>query len=111
MLLAITVGAAGLAQVSVLGLPGARLTRPVRISLDRDVLRLVGRSIPGTLAQSGPQLLVVAGAIAASLSPGSLASIYFANRLIELPLGIISVAAGTVVLTRLADSALRTDDG
>jgi putative peptidoglycan lipid II flippase len=111
MILASTVGVAGLAQASVLAFPGARLARPVRLSTDADVLRLLRRTFPVALAQSGPQLLVVAGAIAASLSPGSLASIYFANRLIELPLGIVGIAAGTVVLTKLSDTVLRDEVG
>jgi putative peptidoglycan lipid II flippase len=109
MILAVTVGAAGLAQASVLAFPGARMARPIRFSADADMLALLRRTVPGALAQSGPQLLVVAGAIAASLSPGSVAAIYFANRLIELPLGVVGVAAGTVVLTKLSDSALRAD--
>jgi putative peptidoglycan lipid II flippase len=109
MILAITVGAAGLAQACVLAFPGAAMARPIKLSADRDVLQLLRRTLPGALAQSGPQLLVVAGAIAASLTPGSVAAIYFANRLIELPLGIVGVAAGTVVLTRIADSTLRGD--
>jgi len=109
-ILAVTVGAAGLAQTFVLAFPGAHLARPVRLTAEADVLQLLRRTLPGALAQSGPQLLMVAGAISASLTPGSVAAIYFASRLIELPLGIVGVAAGTVVLTRLSDSALR-DDG
>ena len=109
MILAITVGAAGLAQAFVLAFPGARMAQPIRLSANGDVVQLLRRTLPGALAQSGPQLLVVAGAIAASLTPGSVAAIYFANRLIELPLGIVGVAAGTVVLTRLSDGALRGD--
>jgi putative peptidoglycan lipid II flippase len=108
-ILAVTVGAAGLAQAFVLAFPGARMAHPVRLTANADVLQLLRRTLPGALAQSGPQLLVVAGAIAASLTPGSVAAIYFANRLIELPLGIVGVAAGTVVLTRLSDRALRDD--
>ncbi len=109
MILAITVGAAGLAQACVLAFPGAAMARPIKLSTDPDVLQLLRRTLPGALAQSGPQLLVVVGAIAASLTPGSVAAIYFANRLIELPLGVVGVAAGTVVLTKIADSTLRDD--
>ena len=110
MIFAATVGAAGLAQAFVLAFPGARLAQPIKLSADADVLQLLRRTLPGALAQSGPQLLVVAGAIAASLTPGSVAAIYFANRLIELPLGIVGVAAGTVVLTKLSDSMTRAAD-
>jgi putative peptidoglycan lipid II flippase len=109
-ILAVTVGAAGLAQALVLAFPGARMAHPVRLTAEADVQQLLRRTLPSALAQSGPQLLMVAGAIAASLTPGSVAAIYFANRLIELPLGIVGVAAGTVVLTRLSDSALRGND-
>jgi len=109
MILATTVGAAGLEQACVLAFPGATMARPIKLSANADVLQLLRRTLPGALAQSGPQLLVVAGAIAASLTPGSVAAIYFANRLIELPLGIVGVAAGTVVLTRIADSTLRDE--
>src|SRR5438105_12940567 len=93
-ILAITVGAAGLSQALVLAFPGTRLAQPIRLSAERDVLRLLERTLPGALAQSGPQLLVIAAAIAASLKPGSVAAIYFANRLIELPVGTVGVAAG-----------------
>jgi putative peptidoglycan lipid II flippase len=108
-ILAVTVGAAGLAQAFVLAFPGARLAHPVRLAAEPGVLQLLQRTLPGALAQSGPQLLVVAGAISASLTQGGVAAIYFANRLIELPLGIVGIAAGTVVLTRLSDNALRDD--
>jgi putative peptidoglycan lipid II flippase len=61
------------------------------------------------MASSGPQLLVVAGAIIASSSPSAVSWLYFANRLIELPLGIVGVAMGTVLVPELT-RALRGDD-
>jgi putative peptidoglycan lipid II flippase len=54
-------------------------------------------------------LLVVAGAIIASSSPSAVSWLYFANRLIELPLGIVGVAMGTVLVPELT-RALRSDD-
>ncbi len=41
---------------------------------------------------------MVAGAIIASSSPSAVSWLYFANRLIELPLGIVGVAMGTVLI-------------
>src|SRR5258707_9364787 len=56
---------------------------------------------PGMIASSGPQLLVGGGAIIASSSPSAVSWLYFANRLIELPLGIVGVAMGTVLVPEL----------
>jgi putative peptidoglycan lipid II flippase len=53
------------------------------------------------IASSGPQLLAVAGAIIASSSPSAVSWLYFANRLVELPLGIVGVAMGTVLVPEL----------
>ena len=61
------------------------------------------------MASSAPQLLMVAGAIIASSSPSAVSWLYFANRLVELPLGIVGVAMGTVLIPELA-RAVRTED-
>jgi putative peptidoglycan lipid II flippase len=67
------------------------------------------KAIPGMIASSGPQLLAVAGAIIASSSPAAVSWLYFANRLVELPLGIVGVAMGTVLVPELT-RALRGGD-
>jgi putative peptidoglycan lipid II flippase len=69
----------------------------------------LGKATPGMIASAGPQLLIVAGAIIASSSPSAVSWLYFANRLIELPLGIVGVAMGTVLVPELT-RALRGDD-
>ena len=69
----------------------------------------LGKAIPGMIASASPQLLVVAGAVIASSSPSAVSWLYFANRLIELPLGIVGVAMGTVLVPELT-RALRGDD-
>jgi putative peptidoglycan lipid II flippase len=61
------------------------------------------------IASSGPQLLMIAAVIIASSSPSAVSWLYFANRLIELPLGIVGVAMGTVLIPELT-RALRSDD-
>src|SRR6267378_4022096 len=50
-----------------------------------------------------------AGAIIASASPAAVSWLYFANRLIELPLGIVGVAMGAVLVPELT-RALRSND-
>ena len=52
---------------------------------------------------------MVAGAIIASATPAAVSWLYFANRLIELPLGIVGVAMGTVLVPELT-RAVRSGD-
>jgi putative peptidoglycan lipid II flippase len=107
--IAATVGIAGLLQLLILVLPGGSLATPPQISFDADMRGFFGKAIPGVVASAGPQWLVVAGAIIASSSPSAVSWLYFANRLIELPLGIVGVAMGTVLVPELT-RALRGDD-
>jgi putative peptidoglycan lipid II flippase len=106
---AATVGIAGLLQLLILVLPGGSLATPPQISFDAGMRGFFRQAIPGMIASSGPQLLVVAGAIIASSSPSAVSWLYFANRLVELPLGIVGVAMGTVLVPELT-RALRADD-
>jgi putative peptidoglycan lipid II flippase len=111
LVMAATVGIAGLLQLLILLLRrgGGSIATPLRISFDADMRGFFGKAIPGMIASSGPQLLVVAGAIIASSSPSAVSWLYFANRLIELPLGIVGVAMGTVLVPELT-RALRGND-
>jgi putative peptidoglycan lipid II flippase len=61
------------------------------------------------VANAGPQFLIVGGAIIASSSPAAVSWLYFANRLIELPLGMVGVAMGTVLVPELT-RAIRGND-
>jgi putative peptidoglycan lipid II flippase len=100
--LAATVGVAGLLQLLMLASQrSARLATPLRVSLDKEMRGFLARAIPGMIASSGPQWLMVAGAIIASATPSAVSWLYFANRLIELPLGIAGVAMGTVLVPEL----------
>lgn len=101
-IIAATVGIAGLLQLSVLVLRrGGGLATPLRISFDKEIRGFLAKAAPGMMASSAPQLLMVAGAIIASSSPSAVSWLYFANRLIELPLGIVGVAMGTVLIPEL----------
>jgi putative peptidoglycan lipid II flippase len=108
LVMAATVGIAGLLQLLILVLRGGGIAAPLRISFDAEMRGFFGKAIPGMIASSGPQLLVVAGAVIASASPSAVSWLYFANRLIELPLGIVGTAMGTVLVPELT-RALRGD--
>ena len=109
-MLAAAVGIAGLLQLSVLVLRrGALIATPLRISFDTEIRTFLAKAVPGMIASSTPQLLMVAGAIVASSSPSAVSWLYFANRLVELPLGIVGVAMGTVLIPEMT-RALRGGD-
>ena len=109
--IAATVGIAGLLQLLMLvARPGGdRIATPLRVSFDAPMRGFFAKAVPGMIASAGPQWLVVAGAILASSSPAAVSWLYFANRLIELPLGIVGVAMGTVLVPELT-RALRLGD-
>lgn len=101
--LAATIGFAGLLQLVVLlARRGEVVARPLRISFDAEMRRFLARAVPGMVGNSAPQLLIVGGAIVASASPSAVSWLYFANRLIELPLGIVSATMGTVLVSELS---------
>ena len=111
LVIAATVGVAGLLQLLILVVrPGGhRIATPLRIAFDQEMRVFLAQAIPGMIAGSGPQWLIVAGAIMASAPPSAVSWLYFANRLIELPLGIVGVAMGAVLVPELT-RALRGDD-
>jgi putative peptidoglycan lipid II flippase len=108
--LAATVGIAGLLQLFILTLRrSGGVVAWLRVSLDGEMREFFAKAVPGMIASSGPQLLMVAGAVIASSSPSAVSWIYFANRLIELPLGLVGVAMGTVLIPELSRAVHRDD--
>ncbi len=111
LVIAASVGAAGLLQLTVVAMRsgGNRIANPLRIGFDGEMREFLAKAVPGMIAGAGPQLFVVAGAIIASRSPSAVSWLYFANRLIELPLGIVGVGMGAVLVPELT-RAVRSDD-
>jgi putative peptidoglycan lipid II flippase len=104
-ILAATVGIAGFLQLMILlSRRDGNVATRLRISFDPEIRGFLGKAAPGMIANSGPQLLIVTGAIIASASPSTVSWLYFANRLIELPLGLIGVAMGTVLVSEMTDA-------
>ncbi|MGJ5175187.1 murein biosynthesis integral membrane protein MurJ [Bradyrhizobium oligotrophicum] len=103
LLLAATIGLAGLLQLAVLAhrRHGGSVASPARVSIDAEMRAFFAKAWPGMVASAGPQLLAVGGAIIASTTPSAVSWLYFANRLIELPLGLVGVAMGTVLIPEL----------
>lgn len=102
--LAAAIGVAGVVQLAVLrGSGGARiaLSGP---TLDRAMRDFLKAAVPGMIATASPQLLMLTGMGFAAAVPGAVSWLYFANRLIELPLGLVGAAMGTVMVPLVARS-------
>src|SRR5487761_2337094 len=71
---------------------------------DHEGVRRVARlMVPGILGSSMAQVsLLLDTQIASFLTTGSVTWLYFASRLMEFPLGVFSVALGTVILPSLS---------
>jgi putative peptidoglycan lipid II flippase len=69
------------------------------------------RGLPlGVLASAPHQLHILAGILSASLAaPGSISALYFAERLVELPLGLTGAVLGLAALPGLAAHAAGRD--
>lgn len=102
--IAATVGIAGLLQLLILMLRsrGSHFAAPLRVTFDSEMRGFLAKAIPGMIAGAGPQLLIVAAAVIASSLPSAVSWLYFANRLVELPLGIVGVTVGAVLVPELA---------
>jgi putative peptidoglycan lipid II flippase len=76
------------------------LTRPQWAS---DVKRFFVALGPAVIGSAGVQIALFADTIIASLLPtGSVSSIYYADRIYQLPVGVIGIAAGTVLLPEMS---------
>jgi putative peptidoglycan lipid II flippase len=111
LVMAAAVGFAGLLQLLMLTLraAGEKLAAPLKVTFDAPMRGFFVKGMAGMVANSGPQLLIMAGTVIASSSPAAVSWLYFANRLIELPLGIVGTAMGTVLVPELT-RAVGADD-
>lgn len=79
------------------------LPRPRWAWGDGRVRRIIGLMIPVMIGSSVAQLsLLLDAALASLLGDGAVSWLYYADRLMEFPLGIFSIAIGTVILPTLA---------
>src|SRR5437763_1576664 len=80
-------------------LPGFRWPR-----FDVEVKLFLKRFAPATLGSAETQIALFADTIIASfLATGALSALYYADRLNQLPVGVIGIAAGTVLLPEMAN--------
>jgi putative peptidoglycan lipid II flippase len=86
------------------------LPRPRLNRRDPGVQRMIALMAPTLLGVSMTQLSLLLDTVLASLlATGSISWLYYANRLIEFPLGIFAATLGTVILPRLAQRHAAAD--
>jgi len=79
------------------------LPRPRLNSSDPGVKRIVRLMVPALFGVSVAQIsLLIDTLLASFLATGSISWLYYGDRLMEFPLGILGVALGTVILPRLS---------
>lgn len=87
----------------VFRLPRPRLTPAVR--------RLAAKILPGAIGAGVQQINLVIGVILASLLPtGAVSYLYYADRVYQLPLGVIGIAVGTALLPLLSRQIREGDE-
>jgi putative peptidoglycan lipid II flippase len=70
---------------------------------DADVKRFFLALAPAVVGSAGVQLALFADTIIASFLPaGALSALYYADRINQLPIGVIGIAVGTVLLPEMA---------
>jgi putative peptidoglycan lipid II flippase len=96
----------GVLQALLVGgdtLRAGALTVLRRPQLDADIRHFFRALGPATLGSAGVQLALFADTIIASFLPaGALSALYYADRIDQLPIGVIGIAAGTVVLPEMS---------
>jgi len=97
--------AAGIAQLGLVAWAARRAGMTLSLRWPRltpDVKRLVTLGIPAALAGGVMQINLVVGTQVASYFDGAVSWLWYADRLYQLPLGVVGVAIGVVLLPELS---------
>jgi putative peptidoglycan lipid II flippase len=109
---AVGVTVAGALQVALLWWGARRLGVRMTIrapKLTKEVRSVIALAVPGSIAASIVQINILISQSLASLEVGAKSWLNFADRLYQLPLGLVGVAIGVAVVPRLS-RALETGD-
>jgi putative peptidoglycan lipid II flippase len=104
----------GVAEVLLLLIATARRGLPIVPmwpKLTDDVKTFWWRFGPAALGAAGVQIALLADTMIASfLAVGELTSLYYADRVNQLPMGVVGVALGTVLLPEISQSVSAGDE-
>ena len=108
LVLAWSVALAGIVQflwlVPAAAASDAKLHLPSRLVLTPELRRLLKLMVPGVIGSGAMQINLMIGTMIASLAPGAVSYLYYADRIYQLPLGVIGSAIGVVLLPEISRS-------
>jgi putative peptidoglycan lipid II flippase len=108
-----TIPIAGIAQLGLVWIATERAGIRIRLERPRwseDMSRLLRVAVPAALASGVMQINLVVGQLVASSTPGAVSWLFAADRLYQLPLGVIGIAVGIVLLPDLSRRLRAGDD-
>ncbi|OIQ32822.1 MAG: murein biosynthesis integral membrane protein MurJ [Alphaproteobacteria bacterium MedPE-SWcel] len=108
-----TIPVAGLAQLLLVWQAAARAgirVRPAPPRITPQMRRLVRVAVPAALAMGVTQVNLVVGQLAASNFENAVSWLFIADRLYQLPLGVVGIAVGIVLLPDLSRRLRAGDD-
>ena len=108
-----TIPFAGVAQLVLIWVSATRAGQrivPVRPRWTPEMRQLVRIAVPAALAGGVMQINLLVGQQVASNFESAVSWLYAADRLYQLPLGVVGIAVGIVLLPELS-RRLRSDDG
>ncbi|MDX1576184.1 MAG: murein biosynthesis integral membrane protein MurJ, partial [Kiloniellales bacterium] len=107
------VALAGIAQFLLLHVAAARAGMSLRLPRPRltpGVRRLLRLMVPGVLSAGAMQVNLLVATIIASFQAGAVSYLYFADRIYQLPLGLIGIGLGIVLLPDLTRKIRGADE-
>jgi putative peptidoglycan lipid II flippase len=106
--------AAGVLEAVLLAIAASRaglLVKPKWPVLDGDIRHFFRTFLPAVIGAAGVQIAMFFDTILATLLPeGSASALYYADRIYQLPLGVIAIAAGTVLLPTMSQKLAAGDE-
>lgn len=108
-----TIPIAGVAQLALVWSAASRAGIKIRPGLPRwtpDMSQMVKVAVPAALASGVMQINLVVGQLVASRTEGAVSWLFAADRLYQLPLGVIGIAVGIVLLPDLSRRLKSGDD-
>mgnify|MGYP003743681103 CR=1 FL=1 len=111
--LAWSVPLAGIAQLALTWRAAARAGFALKVGLPKwtpDMRKMVQTAVPAALASGVMQINLVVGQLVASRFDSAVSWLFAADRLYQLPLGVVGIAVGIVLLPDLSRRLKAKDD-